>query len=280
MIKFSVFICNYNNAAYLAQAIESVLRQSYPHWELVLVDDGSTDDSLSIMEKFALKDSRIILLHNLTNQGVGAACKLAVEKSSGEILGKLDADDALTEDALKTIASAHEKHPEASLIYSTHYECDENLKVLRKANWVKPLLPGKSIIEIQNSCVSHFAAFKRSAYERTEGFDPFFKKAVDQDIYLKLEEAGPLVFIHAVLYFYRNNPAGISRISTGKTAYHYHLIAMQNAHFRRQKTGFLNLSEKRLSLYLKMARLGITPSGSWVSRIIFYACWRLTLFIP
>lgn len=279
MIKFSVFICNYNNAQSLPEAIRSVLRQTYANWELILVDDGSTDNSLAIIESFAKQDSRIIIIQNPNNLGAGVACKIAVEKSSGEIIGKLDSDDALTEDALEIMARAHEKHPEASLIYSTQYECDQNLKVLRKAKWARPLPPGKSLIQIENSCVTHFQTFKRSAYDRTEGFNPLFKKAVDQDIFLKLEEVGRLVFIDRPLYFYRNNPLGISRGGNEKKAYRYHLLAVRKAYFRRRETEFINISRRRLDQYFKLASYGIGPYGSWVGRTLFFAWCRLNSFI-
>ncbi len=278
-LKFTVFICNYNYGRYLSTTIESVLRQTYSDWELILVDDASTDDSLSIMQNFAKEDPRIVVVPLAENKGIGYACKMAVEKSSGVLLGKLDADDALTDNALEVMSHAHAEHPEASLIYSAHFVCDIHLKPSYKSFSTRNIPKGKSMIEPTNMCVSHFAAFKRQAYDRTEGFDPFFKKAVDQDLYLKLEETGEFVFINQPLYFYRNNPAGISRGKNAALTAQYHFFAIEKAYLRRQKTGFMNVSARRLALYSKMTKWGIWPSDFLPARIAFFFFrWFIPLF--
>lgn len=90
MTKFSAVITNFNKAEYLSAAIESVLNQSYPAHELIVVDDASTDGSISIIEKYLPK---IKLIKNTTNKGVSAARNAGWDASSGEYIAFLDGDD-------------------------------------------------------------------------------------------------------------------------------------------------------------------------------------------
>ncbi len=95
----SVILPVYNGETFLRAAMASVLGQSYSHWELLVVDDGSTDASASICDEFAQTDSRIKVFHQ-TNGGVNAARAKGADHATGEYLVFLDADDQLVPDAL------------------------------------------------------------------------------------------------------------------------------------------------------------------------------------
>ena len=123
---FSVLMANYNNGKYLMGAIESVRRQTYANWEIVLVDDGSVDNSLELYEELG-KDSRIHIFRNEKNMGCGYTKRRCVEESSGELCGFLDPDDEILPNALKVMVDTHDEHPEVSLVTSRYYFCDEEL---------------------------------------------------------------------------------------------------------------------------------------------------------
>ena len=144
---FSVIMPNYNNAEFIKEAIESVLKQSYKNWELIIVDDGSTDNSLRIIKPF-LKNKKIKLIKNKINKGVAFAAKTAVENSSGEIIGTLDSDDVLAEKAVEMMVNAHLDNPDWGLIFSNHYECDQNLNVIEKPILIEEIPPNKSLLSI------------------------------------------------------------------------------------------------------------------------------------
>ncbi|MBO4843771.1 MAG: glycosyltransferase family 2 protein [Bacteroidales bacterium] len=95
----SIVLPVYNGEKYLAAAIESVMAQSYHNWELFIIDDGSTDSSPSICDAYAERESRIRVFHQV-NGGVNSARAKGVDEASGVYLVFLDADDALTQDAL------------------------------------------------------------------------------------------------------------------------------------------------------------------------------------
>lgn len=102
--KVSIIVPIYNVARYLHQSINSVIRQSYSNWELVLVDDGSTDDSPLICDEYARADSRIRVLHK-KNGGSSSARNTGVSNSTGDWIMMLDGDDWLEFDALEKCAN-------------------------------------------------------------------------------------------------------------------------------------------------------------------------------
>lgn len=87
----SIIMPSYNTAEYIAASIESVIQQSYPHWELIIVDDCSTDNSVEVIRSF--DDSRIILLQNETNSGAALSRNYALREAKGKWIAFLDSDD-------------------------------------------------------------------------------------------------------------------------------------------------------------------------------------------
>ena len=208
---FSLLIANYNNGQYIHNAINSIHCQTYSEWEIIIVDDCSTDDSLSIIQSFIDEGVRIRLFINPVNSGVAYTKKRCIDEASGDILGFLDPDDALMAHALSVMISAHEKQPDASLISSNFFICDSNMGRRRK---MVTYLPdkGKSLLDMYNEkpSISHFASFKHSLYKETVGMNTDYKRAVDQDLYLLMEEVGELGHVDEFLYLYRVHNGGIS----------------------------------------------------------------------
>jgi glycosyltransferase involved in cell wall biosynthesis len=249
-MKFSLIVANYNNNEYLPQLINSVFKQTFTNWELIIVDDFSDEDPINLITPFLAADNRILYIRHDTNKGVGAAFKTACDNSTGDIIGMLGADDAITEMALEAMVKAHELHTDASLINSECYWCDEELNIIEKYQYYKALEKGQSLI--RNLSIGSFATFKRSAYFATEGFNPHFKRAVDHDIYLKLDEVGGLVFLYEPLYLYRRNIKGISQNVNGTKAAQYSIQAKYNAYKRRLGTGKDNLTSKEIKALRKI----------------------------
>ncbi len=202
---FSVLIANYNNGQYLLNAIDSIVEQTYPNWEIVIVDDKSTDNSIEIYKKYA-NDSRFKIHFNESNMGCGSSKRRCVELATGDICGFLDPDDGLTRDALETMISAHTANPNCSLVYSLMYYADSNLTITNTSTHQCKIPPGHSFLTCNiPGAVSHFATFKKTFYLQTPGLNPAMKRAVDTDLYLKLEEVGKLQFVEKPLYIYRCN---------------------------------------------------------------------------
>lgn len=248
MNLFSVIVANYNNGRFLPDLIRSVQAQTYTNWELIIADDASTDNSMTILMPY-LMDHRIKLIRHESNKGAAAAFGTAAAAATGNVIGMLGADDALPPDSIAKMMQAHVDQPNASLINSDSYECDENLNIIRVHPGFRAVRKGERLID--DICVANFATFKKAAYDRTSGFDVTQKKAVDHDIYLKLDEVGDLGYVHEPLYLYRANPAGISQNSNGLRAAQFSIQAKQKAYQRRLGTGKENLSKKQYEQMMK-----------------------------
>lgn len=239
---FSVLIANYNNGCYLQEAIDSVLSQTYANWEIVIVDDCSSDNSFEIYKTLAL-NPRIHIFLNGENYGAGYTKHRCVEEAQGEICGFVDPDDLLADkDALELMVHAHLENPDASMVYSGYYSADENLVIKGEINGVD--LNGVSALEYNGAGpIRHFVSFKRKSYKLTVGIDPFMKRCVDYDMYYKLEEVGEIIHLNRILYIYRENPHSISLNDGEYKSRAWHTYACVEAMKRR------GLTDEKLMLF-------------------------------
>ena len=118
--KISVIMSVYNHQDYVADAIESILNQTHDNFEFIIINDGSTDNSLKIIKHYMNLDSRILLI-NQENSGLTKALNIGIKKSSGKYLARQDADDKSTPNRLESQINAIEKH-ELDIITSRAYK--------------------------------------------------------------------------------------------------------------------------------------------------------------
>ena len=118
--KVSVVICFYNGAAFMREALASVLKQTFTEWELVLVDDGSTDESTAIARNFADADRRVryVTHPGHGNRGLAESRVLGSDAACGEYLLFLDHDDVLHPDGLERLAGVLDAHPQAAAVFA------------------------------------------------------------------------------------------------------------------------------------------------------------------
>lgn len=203
--KFSVVMANYNNAEYIAEAVESVLNQTFSNWELIIVEDCSTDNSPEIIKNY-LGDGRIRLIQHQRNSGYTASLKTGISNVRAEFFGILDGDDCLLPDAVKTMYEQHIEFPEFGLIYSQFAYCHRDL-TRRCIGFCDKIPPGKTSLDA--NVVSHFKSFKLCDYMKTSGYDENILYAEDVDIAYKMEEVTGLKFVDKCLYLYRELPDSI-----------------------------------------------------------------------
>ena len=245
---FSILIANYNNSKYLLECLNSVYNQTYANWEIVIVDDASSDASCELYEKIE-NDERIHVYINDKNYGCGYTKRKCIELAQGGIAGFLDPDDMLTENALQVMVDEHLRNPEASLVYSTYYKCDEQMNVEYVNTSSKHLPIDTDYLHYQRGAVHAFASFKIVKYRASEGLNPLFLRAVDQNLYYLLEEQGDLVFHNEPLYYYRFHNRSISIFQNTYKARYWHLIAIYEACVRR---GIVQDSEQIATDLLKI----------------------------
>ena len=209
MKKISVLIAHYNNFEYFKDCYNSLLKQTFQDFEVIVVDDCSTDDSFEKITELTQADSRFKLYRNDKNSGVGFTKRKCIEMANGEICGFVDPDDALQENAIEVSLKNHSENNVVT--YSSFTLCDNNLKPQRTFAHSRAVKNGdKKFFNIFLE-VNHFFTFKKSAYEKRAGINPELTSAVDQDLYLKLYEMGNFTFIKQPLYLYRLHANGVSQ---------------------------------------------------------------------
>ena len=197
----SVLMTAYNREQYIAEAIESVLASSYTNFELIIVDDCSTDNTAVIAKEYASKDSRIKVFvneHNLKdypNRNKGASY------AKGKYIKYLDSDDAIFSEGLEYCVRSMENYPDAGIgmqFFQNEYIdkvplCWSSNKIIRHHFFVKGCLnigPSGSI-------------FKRDVFEVLGGFDTRFGVASDNFFNIRLAATYPVVLLPQQFFFYR-----------------------------------------------------------------------------
>lgn len=226
---FSVLIANYNNGPYIKDALDSVMAQTYSNWEIILVDDCSTDNSKEILDSFG-DDSRIKVYYNEQNRGCGYTKRRCAALADGEICGFLDADDVLLPDAIAKHVETHLDNEKIACLFSRYYFCDKDLNILSESRLLQ-IPEGESYFTHKDYSPEHFTTFKTIYYKQTEGIAPDLKKGVDQDLYFKLEEVSDIMVLNHITYKYRFHSHSISY--SYYDAFYWNLIVRHRACLRR-----------------------------------------------
>lgn len=227
----SILIACYNVEQYVEEAVESAVNQTYDRTEVIALDDASTDRTLEILHRLGARFPELKVHTNDRNRGVGFTKRRLIELSSGELFGYLDPDDILLPKAAEVMAREHLAHPGWSTINSILEHCNAQLTPIGVYTG-RALRDGETLFS-KGGSLSHFCTFKRAMYDRTEGTDPFFRRAADIDLYLRMEEAGPIGFVPEVLYRYRRHPDGVSQGKNKQKAFFWYAMARFEACRRR-----------------------------------------------
>jgi len=225
--RVAVIVPVWNDEAHLAQAVESVLAQTYGDWEAIIVDDGSTDRSAEIAENLARRDPGRIAVVNLEhNSGLAEARNRGIAASRhGELVTLLDSDDYLREDYLERAVALYEQGVTAG----------RRIGIVACNAWIHSFegLTGQTWAEVgrwsdwidhdrllEQNYVFARATFSRAAYDDVGGMAPecavrsgsAYATSDDYDLWLRIVEAGYEVTVtREPLVYYRYNPTGRSR---------------------------------------------------------------------
>ncbi len=203
----------YNQGHFIRDAIKSIVSQTINDWELVIVDDKSTDNSIEIINKLKKEfqiENKVRLIKHKKNMGYGTSLACALEIVNAPLIAIIDSDDALANNkALEISIQKHNNYPHIAMTYSNYIECDKNLnqKTVFKTRQLKE---DESYISA-GVRVSHLKVLKKYYYKLTEGINLNLRQTVDKDLTLKLEEVGKLFHIDKDLYFYRHHEDNLSR---------------------------------------------------------------------
>lgn len=195
--RVSLVVPVYNAENYVAEAIESILAQTYSNVELIVIDDGSSDGSLEILHTYADRCTVI----SQENRGQSAALNAGWQASTGEILGYLSADDKLESNAVECLVSVWRAHPEAVMIYPDYWLIDESSRAIRRVH--APAFDYTDVV-LRGACpVGPGALFKRELLELTGGWDCKLRQIPDYDFLLRVGLFGHVLRVREILASFR-----------------------------------------------------------------------------
>jgi glycosyltransferase involved in cell wall biosynthesis len=232
-MKFSLLIANYNNGKFFKDCYDSILAQEYKNWEVVIIDDRSTDDSVEVIKKIIGSDERFKLYENDANYGVGVTKAKLIEDASGDVCGYLDPDDIIKPNALKSAVQVLEKKKDVVLTYSRLAKCDQNLNIIKEFRAAMQVPNRQKTFFNFPIQIAPFVAFRRDVYLNGPKINPELKIAEDQDLYFKMYEVGKVHFINQTDYLYRAHSGGISQNANKEKSYSYYARSIWEAMQRR-----------------------------------------------
>ncbi len=217
--KISIIMPVYNvDHIWLEKAIESVMNQLYPNWELCMVDDASPKAHIrKTLEQYAKKDKRIKVKYFEKNQGMSLAYNEALLLASGEFAATLDHDDELTPDALYENIRLLNQNRNLDMIYSDEDKIDIHGR--RSDPFFKPDYSPDLFLSMNYIC--HFCVFRKTVLDEIGGFRKGFDGSQDYDLMLRaIEKTSAIAHIPKILYHWRKIP-GSAAIATDAKNYAY-----------------------------------------------------------
>ena len=205
-MRVSVIIPVYNGAATLAAAIESALAQDFADFEVIVVNDGSTDATAAVIGRYRDR----VKVVNRENGGLSAARNSGAAVATGEYLAFLDADDLWLPGRLSATAEALDRNPGAVLVYCDAIQVDEDGREL-SPSFVSPALARAptmaDLLERWWPILPSAAMVRRSIYDRLGGFFAPMRSYEDMDFWLRARELGEFEYVARPLIVYRVTPA-------------------------------------------------------------------------
>jgi len=207
----SIVMVNYNHEDFLQDSIDSIIQQTYQNWELILVDDGSTDKSVDIIRSY--NDSRIKPIFLPENSHICIATNRGLEQVKGELVARLDSDDIWRKDKLEKQVKFFDEHPDANVSFTKLDIIDETNTVVNdkikdlydlynhrqkdQKDWLR------FFFFVGNSLIQSTMMYRKSALDKVGYFNLAYAQAHDLDFFIRLAKHYTFDFIEEPLCRYR-----------------------------------------------------------------------------
>ena len=211
----SVLVPLYDGADFVAEALRSALAQEGVSFEVVVVDDGSTDDSAAIVAAFA--DQRVVLVRQ-ANAGIAAALNAAAARARGRYLARLDADDLCRPGRLRAQSAVLDRDPGCVLVASDFEVVDARGRLLDRRAVPVSDLALKARLLVQSPVAHGSVLLRRDAFERAGGYRTGAEPAEDYDLWVRLAPLGTFRSVPEPLYAYREHGGQVSATQAGAQA--------------------------------------------------------------
>ncbi len=213
--RVSALVPCYNGERFLAKALDSALAQTYEAFEVIVVNDGSTDRSSEIAHDYADCSGGRIRVIDQPNGGLPAARNAAISVARGEFFALLDADDIWTPAHLEQAVAVFDAHPSVGLVHGNCELIDEAGAFLQHdpRDWRPGMDPFRTLLLRHEHVCCPTAVFRRSCVEQLGAFDLQFTGlgCEDRDMWLRIAEHWDVHYIDRVVAYYRIHPTSMSR---------------------------------------------------------------------
>ena len=238
----SIVLPTYNGSRFLEQAIQSILSQSYAAWELIIVDDASTDRTPILIGKYVAADKRIRSIRHEANRKLPAALNTGFSQCQGEYLTWLSDDNLFRPTALSEMVAFLDANHEVDIVYTDYSYIDENGNQTETARVSPPE------ILIYHNCIGYSFLYRRVVQEALGGYTEDLFLVEDLDFWLRALVSFRFEPLHNDLYLYRQHTASLTS-SQGTKAYSLGLTAIKQ---RLPELGWID-GAARAKAYLQIA---------------------------
>ncbi len=208
----SIVMSTYNDGDYLEQAIKSILHQTFSKWELIIINDASTDSTNQILNNYIKKDQRIIYIKNTKRKGYIPNLNRGVSLSRGQFIARLDSDDYWSgKNKLRNQVNFLEKNLDYGLVGTWAIICNQHNKEIYKAKYSINDSTIRNRILKEASFVHSSIMMRKKIFLKAGGYNISYLPAEDYALWLKLGTLSKFHNIPKFLIHYRINPQGISQ---------------------------------------------------------------------
>jgi glycosyltransferase involved in cell wall biosynthesis len=249
--RVSVIIPTYNRAGIIAEAVDSVLAQDYKDFELIVVDDGSTDNTSEVMARYG-DDVRVLFQEN---KGVSAARNRGITEASGKLIAFLDSDDLWLPQKLSTQVEFFSQRPDALICQTEEVWLRNGIRINPKHRHKKPsgmiFEPSLKLCLVSPSAVM----IRRDLLDRTGGFDETLPACEDYDLWLRISCRFPVYLIETPLIIKRGGHD--DQLSKGTGLDKFRIKAIEKI----INTGILSDDQYRAALIVLKNKCDIYAAG-------------------
>lgn len=208
-VKLSVVLPTYNGEKHISQALDSILNQTFRDFELIVINDGSTDKTANILKKYSKDDARIRIISQ-TNKGLVASLNKGIEMAQGQYIARHDDDDASLPDRFERQVAFLDSHPDVVVVGSSMSVMNDAGTVLHNHAVLLNDPELRHELLVRSPFPHGSVMYRKSAVVAAGLYRAETWPAEDYDLWLRLSAEGKLANIDDCLYVYRENSHGIS----------------------------------------------------------------------
>jgi len=186
-IELTVVMSVYNGEKYLCDAVDSILSQSFENFEFIIINDGSTDSTNQILDRYSKVDKRIILINNLVTEGLAASLNTGISCSRANLIARMDADDISLPSRFSTQVNFLESHPEIGVL-GTYFKLIDSTNHIITEEIAFPTDPDfiKWSFFFYNPLVHPSIMMRKEIITSIGGYDPKVDRSQDKDLWIRL----------------------------------------------------------------------------------------------